>query len=31
MRHRVPWISESDQSTTLQADKGTVVVEAIEW
>jgi hypothetical protein len=30
-RHRVPWISESDQSTTLQADKNSVVVESIEW
>jgi hypothetical protein len=30
-RHRVPWISESDQSATLQADKSDVVVEAIEW
>jgi hypothetical protein len=31
IRHRVPWISESDQSATLQADKSDVVVEAIEW
>jgi hypothetical protein len=31
MRHRVPWISESDQSTTMQADKNAVVVEMIEW
>lgn len=31
IRHRVPWISESDQSTTLQADKNSVIVEAIEW
>jgi len=31
IRQRIPWISESDQSTTLQADKDTVVVEAIEW
>src|SRR5271170_6379059 len=31
IRHRVPWISESDQSTTLQADKSDVVVESIEW
>jgi hypothetical protein len=31
IRHRVPWISESDQSAMLQADKSTVVVEAIEW
>jgi len=31
LRHRVPWICESDQSTTLQADKQTVVVEKIEW
>jgi hypothetical protein len=31
VRHRVPWVCESDQSTTLQADKNTVVVEAIEW
>jgi hypothetical protein len=30
-RHRVPWITESDQSATLQADKSAVVVEAIEW
>jgi hypothetical protein len=31
IRHRVPWISESDQSKTLQAEKSHVVVEAIEW
>jgi hypothetical protein len=31
IRHRVPWIMESDQSATLQADKSAVVVEAIEW
>ena len=31
IRHRVPWICESDQSTILQADKDAVVVEAIEW
>jgi|HubBroStandDraft_1064217.scaffolds.fasta_scaffold385412_2 hypothetical protein len=31
LRHRVPWIVESDQSGMLQADKGAVVVEAIEW
>jgi hypothetical protein len=31
IRHRVPWISESDQSGTLQAEKTSVVVEAIEW
>ena len=31
VRHRIPWISESDQSATLQADKHAVVVEAIEW
>ncbi len=31
LRHHVPWICESDQSTTLQADKQTVVVEKIEW
>jgi hypothetical protein len=31
IRHRVPWIVESDQSATLQADKSAVVVEAIEW
>jgi hypothetical protein len=31
IRHRVPWICESDQSATLQADKNAVVVEAIEW
>jgi hypothetical protein len=31
IRHRVPWVSESDQSTTLQADKSDVVVESIEW
>lgn len=31
IRHRVPWVSESDQSATLQADKSAVVVEAIEW
>jgi hypothetical protein len=31
VRHRVPWIVESDQRETLQADKNTVVVEAIEW
>jgi hypothetical protein len=31
VRHRVPWIAESDQSTTLQADKHAVVVEVIDW
>ena len=31
MRHRVPWIMESDQSKTLQAGGSDVVVEAIEW
>jgi hypothetical protein len=31
IRHRVPWLSESDQSATLQADKNVVIVEAIEW
>jgi hypothetical protein len=31
LRHRVPWIVESDQSGLLQADKGDVVVEVIEW
>jgi hypothetical protein len=31
IRHRVPWICEADQSTALQADKNSVVVEAIEW
>jgi hypothetical protein len=31
IRHRVLWISESDQSTTMQADKNAVVVEMIEW
>lgn len=31
IRHRVPWLSESDQSATLQANKNDVVVEAIEW
>ena len=31
IRHRVPWISESGQSTVLQADNNTVLVEAIEW
>ncbi|HEY1685913.1 MAG TPA: hypothetical protein VGG19_14205 [Tepidisphaeraceae bacterium] len=31
IRHRVPWIAESDQSTILQADKSDVVVETIEW
>lgn len=31
VRHRIPWISESDQSTTLQADKNAVIVEAIDW
>jgi hypothetical protein len=31
IRHRIPWISESDQSTTMQADKNAVVVEMIEW
>jgi hypothetical protein len=30
-RHRVPWVRESDQSSALQADKETVVVEKIEW
>jgi hypothetical protein len=31
IRHRVPWIAEADQSTALQADKNSVVVEKIEW
>jgi hypothetical protein len=31
IRHRVPWICESDHSTTLQADESAVLVEAIEW
>jgi len=31
LRHRVPWIGEADQSTALQADKTSVVVETIEW
>jgi hypothetical protein len=31
MRHRVPWIVESDQSGILLADKNAVVVESIEW
>jgi len=31
IRHRVPWIVESDQKATLQADKDIVVIEAIEW
>jgi hypothetical protein len=31
MRHRVPWIAESDQSKMLQAIGSDVVVEAIEW
>jgi hypothetical protein len=31
IRHRVPWICESDQSRTLQSENNDVVVEAIEW
>jgi hypothetical protein len=31
LRHRVPWIVESDQSGVLEANKSDVVVEAIEW
>jgi hypothetical protein len=31
IRHRVPWIAESDQSTVLQADKNSLVVESIEF
>jgi hypothetical protein len=31
IRHRVPWIAESNQSTTLQADRNAVLVESIEW
>jgi hypothetical protein len=31
IRHRVPWIAESDQSSVLTADKETAVVEKIEW
>jgi hypothetical protein len=31
LRHRVPWIVESNQSGMLQADKTEVVVEAIAW
>jgi hypothetical protein len=30
-RHRVPWISESDQSGVLTAEKETIVIEKIEW
>jgi hypothetical protein len=31
LRKRVPWISESNQSALLQADKDAVVVESIDW
>jgi len=31
IRHRAAWIAESDQSAVLQADKNSIVVEAIEW
>jgi hypothetical protein len=31
VRHRIPWIAESDQSSTLQADKDAIVVEMIRW
>jgi hypothetical protein len=31
VRHRVPWVGEADQSTLLQADKNSVLVESIEW
>jgi hypothetical protein len=31
LRHRVPWVGEADQSTLLQADKTSVLVESIEW
>jgi hypothetical protein len=31
IRHRVPWIAEADQRTSLQADKKAVVVESIDW
>ena len=30
-RHRVPWITEADQSALLLAGKDVVVVESIEW
>jgi hypothetical protein len=30
-RHRVSWVQEMDQSVILQVEKGTVVIEAIEW
>jgi hypothetical protein len=31
LRHRVPFICEADQSTALQSDNHSIVVEAIEW
>jgi hypothetical protein len=30
-RQRVPWIAESNQRATVQADKDSVVVETIQW
>jgi hypothetical protein len=30
VRHRVPWIQESDGPTQLAATKGTIVIEGIE-
>jgi hypothetical protein len=30
-RHRVCWVQEAEQSAILQADRKSVVVEAIEW
>ncbi len=30
-RHRVPWIQEADESTTMTTEDGAVLVERIEW
>jgi len=30
-RHRVPWVTEADHSSALQAGKNGVVIESIEW
>ena len=30
-RHKVPWITEADHSSALQAKNNTVVIESIEW
>jgi len=31
LRHRVPWIQEADEATTMRSGKGETLVERIEW